>query len=274
MKAPFPYFGGKMRLAPQIADLLGPHRVYLEPYAGSGAVLFAKAPARHEILNDRNGAIVAFFRVLRDRPDELEHALRLTPYARDEYLSCPLDEPGLEDLELARRFFVRAVQSVGGIVVDGRINWSGAASTGSSRASQMVRKVDSIPAFAARLRGVVIDNRDAVEAIRHYANGPDAVIYADPPYLGTTRSGIGGYHHDAPDEEHHRDLAKALHETDALVVVSGYASELYDELFGDWHRIDVRVLEAAGVRSAGDPRAHRTETLWLNRDPHDGRLFR
>src|SRR4051794_15717834 len=71
LKPPIPYFGGKARIAPWIVSLMPPHRVYVEPFAGSAAVLFAKARATHEILNDVDGEVVNFFRVLRERPEDL-----------------------------------------------------------------------------------------------------------------------------------------------------------------------------------------------------------
>lgn len=88
MRPPFTYYGGKIGLAERIVDLMPRHRVYVEPFAGSLAVLFAKPPCVHEIVNDLDGAIVNFWRVLRDKREQLEHACALTPYARAEWLSC------------------------------------------------------------------------------------------------------------------------------------------------------------------------------------------
>ena len=102
MRVPTSYFGGKSRLAPWIASLLPAHRTYVEPYFGSGAVLFAKPPSHTEIVNDLDGEIVNFFRMLRDRLDDLERACLLTPYAREEYDACQID-PTLDGVERARR---------------------------------------------------------------------------------------------------------------------------------------------------------------------------
>ena len=86
-------------------------RVYIEPAAGSAAVLFRKPRAPVEIINDIDGAVVNFFRVPRDRPAELARACRLTPYARGQYLADAEDEPDAGDLERARRFWARCTQS-------------------------------------------------------------------------------------------------------------------------------------------------------------------
>ncbi|HEV2928421.1 MAG TPA: DNA adenine methylase [Propionibacteriaceae bacterium] len=267
MRPPFPYFGGKVGIADAVVAALPPHAIYVEPYAGSAAVLLAKPPARQEILNDRNQAIVTFFRVLRDRPGDLEVALRLTPYARDEYLACRLDEPDLGDLEVARRFFVRSTQSVAGIV-EARTTWSTTGSPKVSPASSNQARIGRLHALAARLAGVVIDNRDALDALELYAARPDAVVYADPPYLAGTRAGAGGYHHDAPDVEHHQRLADALQACPGFVVVSGYPSPLYDDLYEGWRRIEIATIHRGG---RGE-KSGRTEVLWLNRPVDEGRL--
>lgn len=103
MKPPFSYYGGKVRLAPWIVSLLPDHRVYVEPCLGGGAVFFAKSPTEHEILNDIDGALVAFFRTLRDHPDDLIRQCEATPYARVELNRSDPDEAGIDDLERARR---------------------------------------------------------------------------------------------------------------------------------------------------------------------------
>lgn len=272
MKPPFPYFGSKTSIAGQIVALMPAHRVYLEPYTGSAAVFLAKPPCEHEYLNDANAAVVAFFRTLRDQRAELVEACRLTPYARDEYLAADLEEQGLEPLELARRWWIRSSASFSGIVNAGQVNFSaGSPATQASRARTVRRRLERIHQVADRLSGAVIDNRDALEAIALFGNRTDAVIYVDPPYFDETRAGPGGYLVDAPDEAHHRALAAALHASPAAVILSGYDSPLYLELFADWHRIDLVVDSAAGG-TTGTDRA-RTETLWLNYTPHEGTLF-
>jgi hypothetical protein len=110
MRPPFAYYGGKQGMAELIVSLLPAHRVYIEPFFGSGAVFFAKPPAVIEIINDVDRGVITFFRVLRERPAELERVCALTPHARAEYEAAELGED-LDDLEVARRFWVKVNQS-------------------------------------------------------------------------------------------------------------------------------------------------------------------
>ena len=82
LRPPFEYYGGKTHLAPKIAALLPPHDHYVEPFAGSLAVLLAKEPSRAETVNDLDGDLVTFWRVLRDRPHDLAWAAAMTPHSR------------------------------------------------------------------------------------------------------------------------------------------------------------------------------------------------
>lgn len=106
MKCVLKYPGAKNRIAPWICDYIPEHQVYLEPFFGSGAVFFNKIPARIETLNDLDGNVVNYFRIIREQPEELAAQLKLTPYSRDEYcLACEYD-PMDSDIERARKFAV------------------------------------------------------------------------------------------------------------------------------------------------------------------------
>lgn len=278
MKPAFAYYGGKVGMSDMIVSLMPPHRVYMEPFFGSGAVLFAKRPAVHEIANDLDGNIVTFFRVLRDRPDELEQACRLTPYARAEYEAATLDGD-LDDLERARRFWVRVNQSFAKTA--GRTTgWSVTTARTQSTARSVIGRIGRFQALAARLQHVCIEQCDAADLIDRLAT-PDTLIYADPPYLAATRNGrardgiAADYGTDMGGEDDHRRLAEALHSTAAAVILSGYPSPLYEDLYADWHRLEVPVRIHSSNAVKVD-RAERTEVLWSNRPivlPSQGSLL-
>ena len=121
-------------------------------------------------------------KVLRDRPRELARACVLTPYARDEYTGAVLDEPGIDELERARRFWARSVMSYNRCL-NPRASWSSSAKRGSNDAVSAANICDRLLAVAERLRRVAIDNAPAVKVVAKYGV-TGAVIYADPPYLG------------------------------------------------------------------------------------------
>lgn len=272
MKPPFPYYGGKARMAPWIASLLPSHRVYCEPFAGSAAVLFAKPRSPYEVLNDVDGNVVTFFRVLRDQPTQLQEACWLTPFARDEYNACDLTEAGLDDVERARRFFVCATQSFNANgTFQGRSSWAPSLRQGSSKANSTRRRVDDFDEIAGRLRGVTIENRTALDILATF-DTPDTVFYVDPPYLGDTRSSlryergkrIRDYAHDLTTDEEHRALSAALHTVKGTVLLSGYGSPLYAELYDGWSRVAVDVQRPTANRPGVDA-SYATEVVWSNR---------
>ncbi|MEX2620259.1 MAG: DNA adenine methylase [Egibacteraceae bacterium] len=264
MRPPVSYYGGKSRLAGWVASLLPPHRVYLEPFAGSCAVLLAKPCASHEIINDLDGDVVNFFRCLRDHEVELERLCRLTPYAREEFDAADLTD-AVDDLERARRWWVRATQSINAQVTAHK-SFSVSTSRGSGHAWHTLTLVARFAAVAARIRTAVIECRPAVEVIAKHA-GPDTVVYADPPYLAATRSMLGRktreYTHEYASESDHRTLAEVLHATPAAVLLSGYPSPLYDELYAGWQGVERRVHRPSSNAGGRDVRA--LEVVWSNR---------
>lgn len=271
MKPPFAYYGGKVGLARRLVDLMPPHRVYIEPFAGSLAVLFAKEPATHEIVNDIDDRLVTFFRVLRERPDELAEVCRLTPYARTEYEQAKRPGPSdLPELEVARRFWVLVNQSFAKNS-GGTSGWSVTTARTQSPPGTVHNRIERMKACAARLHRVSIENCDAGDLVSRLAT-PDTVVYADPPYLKSTRVNrtergvMTDYAHDQSSEADHRRFGEVLRSTPATVVLSGYSSPLYDELYGDWWYRDFEVT-AFSSNAKTSQRGGRVERVWMNRDP-------
>jgi len=264
LRPPFPYYGAKGRLAGHIVDLIPEHRVYVEPFAGSAAVLLAKAPAPVEVINDLDRNVTTFFRVLRDQEEKLVRALRLTPYARDEFAAADLAEDGIDDLERARRFFVRTTQGHNAAGSGGRAGWSNGIRAKHTDATATRNLVDRLDQVAERLRTVVVDNRDAAEVIAAH-DADDTVFYLDPPYLSGTRTCGRDYAHEADSEDFHRGLAEALRLARGHVLLSGYPSPLYTELYEGWDRLEIAVHRAAtNTRGRTDvPRG--VEVIWSNR---------
>ncbi len=255
------YHGGKWRLAPWIISYFPSHRVYVEPFSGAASVLLRKPRSYAEVYNDLDGEIVNLFRVLRDptQARELIRLVRLTPYARAEYeLSYIMSG---DPIEQARRTLLRSFGGFSSVGATGRWRTGFRANvtrTWSTPADDWTTLPMTLEGVVERLQGVVIENGHAIEVIHRYDNQA-ALFYVDPPYVYDTRfiRWIGkAYKHEMTDEQH-RELAVILRSITGYVVLSGYASHLYDEeLYPDWHRVE-KDSHADGARD-------RTEILWLS----------
>lgn len=250
---PLRYTGSKWRLAPEILKLFPPHTCYCEPYCGGANILFRKTPSATEVINDLNHEVVNFFQVLRETPDNLMLALSLTPYSRSELdLSYkPCDDP----LEKARRFYVRSWQGYGSPTRNRKAGWRSQTKLGNRQSVvEEWNDLGDLAHAAERLKAVMIECDDALKVINRF-DSLQTLFYVDPPYVRSSRSETDAYATEMTDDEH-RVLAGALHKIEGMVVLSGYSSPLYDELYPDWHCItfDARALN----------NTPKTECVWLN----------
>lgn len=262
VRPPFAYFGGKQRIARRIAGLLPTHEHYVEPYCGGLSVLAAKAPSRMETVNDLDGHIMTFWRVLRDRPDDLIRACALTPHARAEHVASR-DLEGLDELEHARRVWVALAQGRSGQLR--RTGWRHfitAAGSSIGMPGYLDAYIERMATLAERLHHVSLECRPALDIIERFGNKADVLLYVDPPYPANVRGPRGSHsyrlemHHDRD----HIDLAHALRACTAAVVISSYDGDLYRTLYDGWHQ---HALPASTGQTSGD--RSRTEVLWSNR---------
>lgn len=263
---PMAYFGGKTRLAQRIVGLLPAHEHYVEPYAGSLAVLLAKPPSRMETVSDLDGDLMCWWRVLRDRPDELARVCALTPHSRAEHQAAlDADLTTLPDLERARLVWVRLTQGRGSQMraQTGWRHYIDRAGSSIGMPGYLRAYVDRIAPCAERLQHVSLESRPALDLITSYGRSSSACLYVDPPYVGSARGGgyRSRYRVDMPDEASHRALLDALLACRASVVLSGYPSQLYDTALAGWDRIEIPTTTAQGGSSQA-----RTEVLWSNRE--------
>lgn len=258
MKSPVPYFGSKQRIAPWIVSLLPEHDHYVEPFAGGLSVLFAKQPAAMETVSDLDGELMTFWRVLRDRSSELIRACALTPHSRAELAATW--EPTDDDLELARRIWCRLAQGRSGTLRNtGWRHYIDPAGSAVGMPGYLEAYVSRLAVAAERLHGVSLENLPALDLIGKYGKQPKVLLYVDPPYLGTTRGWGNNYRHEMRTEIEHRELAAALEACKSAVVLSGYDSPLYLELYAGWHRYETATL-TGNATTAKD----RTEVVWSN----------
>lgn len=258
------YHGGKWKLADWIIAQFPEHRVYVEPFGGGASVLLRKPRARAEIYNDVDGEIVNIFRVMRDRGAELIDKLRLTPFARAEFELSR--ERTADPIEQARRSIVRSFMGYGTTmtrinVTDGEIQRTGfrrLRRDSTTTAADWANLPEHFEVIRQRLQGVTIEQSDACRVMLEH-DSAETLHYVDPPYVHSTRSARAGrsrhgYRFELTDEQH-EELGRVLNGLQGAVIVSGYASELYEELFAGWDRLE-RGHHALNA-------ADRTEVLWM-----------
>lgn len=251
MRAILKYPGGKWRIADWIISYFPEHKVYVEPYFGSGACFFNKTPSYIETINDIDGNIVNLFRVCRDYPEELAKAINLTPFARDEFISC--NTPSNDPIEQARRTLVRYHQSFG-TSNSSKNSWRNVQTYGGPRCATMWNCLPEIIVNCCeRLKEAQIENTDALTLIERY-NDENTLIYCDPPYLQELRK-KNMYKHEMSNQQH-IELLKVLKASKSKIILSGYDNDLYNSELSDWTTAEKQTIAQMGL--------HRTEKLWMN----------
>lgn len=265
------YHGGKWRLASWVISHLPPHRVYVEPFGGAASVLLRKPRSFAEIYNDLDDEVVNVFRVLQDPAGalELQRRCHLTPFARAEFERAY--EVSGDAVERARRILIRSWMGHGASGVRKhrtgfRVNPHRQRTTA---ADDWMAWPAVIPAFVDRLRGVTIESRPAAKLIADH-DTPATLFYVDPPYMFETRSQkrsrgdlYHGYRHELTDADHTR-LLQQLRAVRGLVVLSGYASPLYEQALAGWRRIEHKTT---ADRGGGARRSHLDQSRRRQRRP-------
>lgn len=257
----FGWYGGKFSHLDWLLPLLPKAHHYCEPYSGSGAVLLNRNASPVETYNDIDGDVVNFFRVLRDRHEELIRAISLTPFSREEFHAAINSSHGISDLERARFFYIRARQARTGLAQTATLGrWANCKNTSRSGMSGVVSRwlggVSALEEIANRLLRVQIENRPAIDLIRLY-DDKRTLFYCDPPYMHETRGDAKAYGFEMTNA-HHWELAETLGQCKGLVAISGYRCDSMDTWYKGWKRFD------APVKIIHSTKKQRQECLWMN----------
>jgi DNA adenine methylase len=274
--------GGKHYVAQRVLELMPPHLHYVEPYFGGGQVLFArdradrrlwcpeptsdgrKAQGVSEVINDIDGDLMNFYRVLKD-PDlfgQLQHRLELTLHSEQEWQEARgvLDGDAGEPVERAAALFTCCRQSISGRMKDFaptvRTRLRGGRNDG---VTAWWNAIEGLEAVHQRLRDVKVLNRPALEVIRS-EDTEATLFYLDPPYLHETRTATKVYRHEMTEADH-RELLAVLLGCKGKVILSGYRNDIYDRALAGWRREE---KELANHAAGGDSKRRMVECLWCN----------
>ena len=264
---PFTWYGGKTAHLHWLLPIIDntPHHCYVEPFGGSAAVLLNKQPSPIEVYNDIYSDVVDFFRILRNRKDELLSLLELTPYSREEFSEACFPEEGISELERARMFFVRARQVRSGLATTATPgNWSNSKKDSrrgvAKPISSWLSAIDGLSEVCERLREVQIECLDAIDIVGRY-DTEKTLHYIDPPYLMTTRTGGKAYKYEFSSNQH-ETLLERIKSLQGKVIISGYENELYQDKLNDWHVYRFNVTHAPSSNLGKNQQ--RQEVIWTN----------
>lgn len=269
MNSPLKWHGGKHYLAKQLIAMMpdqSTYTHYIEPYAGSLAVLFARNPIGSEIVNDLHGALTNFWRVLQSEEQAgcLIRILECMPFSEAEYLMTKgkhlLIGDGTSDVRFAADFFVACRQSMSGRMKNFAPVYPNRLRRGMHEGvSAWLTAVAGLPEVHQRLRRVAVYNRDALDIIRQH-DTPHTLFYLDPPYHIDTRVTPDVYAHEMTPTQHIA-LLSVLTTLKGRFLLSGYACAVYDSCAADcgWKRTEIDV-----PNRSGDSSNRAIECVWRN----------
>lgn len=258
MKSVIKYPGSKWNIAPQLVELIPEHHSYVEPFFGSGAVLFNKPVSDIETVNDMDSDVVNLFRCIQKDSERLARLVMTTPFSREEYerqFEGCTSTLYASNFQRAAGFLIKCWQGHGFRTNGYKVGWKNDV-VGREKAYALwnwYRLPDWIIDITERLRKVQIENRPALEVIERF-NYSQVFMYLDPPYMLGTRSGKQ-YMHEMTDAEH-EELLQMILQSRAKIMISGYETDMYNDYLSGWEK-----KQFSSCAEHGKPRV---ETVWMN----------
>lgn len=252
------YPGSKWNIASQIVNLIPKHHSYVEPFFGSGAVLFNKSPSNIETINDLDSDVTNLFKCIQKNSQHLARLVMTTPFSREEYdnqYEIPDTAVCIDSYERAAGFLIKCWQGHGFRTNGFKVGWKNDV-VGREKAYALwnwYRLPEWIIDITERLRMVQIENRPAIEVIERF-NYDNVFMYIDPPYLLNTRTGKQ-YMYEMTENDHIELLECILH-SKAKIIISGYESDMYNDYLKTWKK---RTFNSCAEQ--GSPRQ---EVIWMN----------
>lgn len=205
LRSPLRWVGGKSRLRAEILKRFPPHTCYVEVFCGAGWVLFGKdsESSKVEVINDLDGELINFYRVLKHRPAEFAEQFHLELISRQLFNEYRRFEEGKTELERAMRFYYVLRLCFGGRREERCFGTSAAQQPTMPPLSRIYFQAQQ---FSGRLERVVIENLPWQKCLEIYDRS-ETFFYLDPPYPSTRRDD----YYSRMSWEQHEALAEGLH---------------------------------------------------------------
>jgi DNA adenine methylase len=257
MKPPLTYYGGKQKLAKQIISMIPEHRLYCEPFFGGGAVFFAKPQSEVEVINDTNGELINFYRVIKNQFQKLRKEILSTLHSKKlhyfaEIVFCFPDF--FSEVKRAWAVWTLANQSFASMLGG---TWRCDLQRNSTSKRLNNKKENFSDVYTKRLELAQIECREAIEVIRIW-DSPDAFFYCDPPYFNSHMGHYKGY-----TKQDFENLLKALSGIKGKFLLSSYPSDLLEQYTKEYKWF-TRKIEGLPVSVSLGKQKRKTEVLTGN----------
>jgi DNA adenine methylase len=261
INSPFKWVGGKSRLRKQIIPLLPKHTCYVELFSGAAWVLFGKPPSDVEVLNDIDQELVSFFRIVKEKPEELIASFEWELVSRAEFKRlADLDSSQLTDVQRAHRFYYIIMAGWGGELKYPRFQTS---ISDGGHGNRLIGALETLKERLApvhnRLKTVIIENLDWRVCLERY-DRPNTVMYIDPPYPANGAN----YFHNMRDWKEHEELAERLHKTECKWILSSYDIPEMRTLYPENYVVSVQMASGMKAKKNGSERVINKEVLITN----------
>lgn len=264
VNSPFKWAGGKSRLRKFIVPIIPPHSCYVEPFSGAAWVLFGKPPSDVEILNDIDQELVTFFRVVKEKPEELMASFEWELVSRAEFTRlAELDTSQLTDVQRAHRFYYLIMAGWGGEANYPRFQTSVSDGGHGNRLIGAIKTLHQrIKPVHDRLKTVIIENLSWEKCIDRY-DTDKTVMYIDPPYPG---NGVN-YKHNIKDWETHQRLADRLAAAQCKWILSSYDTAEVRAMYPGYHTVSIQSYSGMETKKKSQERVLNKEILVTNFEP-------
>lgn len=265
LRPPIKTHGGKYYLSAWIIEHFPQgyeDMTYCEPFCAGASVLLNKEPSVEEIISDIDDGVISIFKSLRDEPQEFIARIKRTKYTErafkmaqnrsekpfDDYVDQAVNEYALRRMSRGgmKRAFAWSERTRGG--KPGDVNaWD--------------TMIELLPSISERVQNTVVLKEDFVKIMKVW-DEEETLFYLDPPYLHSTRTegSTNAYEHELTVEDHINMLHLA-NNARGKVIISGYASPLYNRNLKDWRCVKKNIANHSGQSKTKE---RRIECLWMN----------
>ena len=204
-----------------LLPLVPAHTIYCEPFFGGGALFFAKPKSEVEVINDLNGEVINFFKVLKNKFSELQKEVRATLHSRELYkkaMAIYKNPKGYSDVQRAWALWTATNQGF-----SAQIGSWGFGKTNAKEKAVANKRADFTQTYEERLKTVQVESNNALKVIAR-CDSKDTFIYADPPYIGSDMGHYAGY-----TESDYRALLDMLAKGKSKFLLSSYPSTILNQ---------------------------------------------